>query len=243
MTQGSQLPLPFGHQPSFDPADFVPDASNAAALAWLGRTGDWPDHRLLLWGEPGCGKTHLLHVWARATGASLVDARNLRSLPDLPFVGIAIDNVDQAADETALLHALNVARDQTLPVLLASRTPPARWAIRLPDLASRLRAITAVQVTTAEPELLSALLVRLLADRQLRVSETVQAWLLLHLPRSPAALRDAVACLDRASLSAGGKISRALAIRALAETVPAIGAADDDSETTATPSYSTGQFQ
>jgi chromosomal replication initiation ATPase DnaA len=241
MTQGSQLPLPFAHQPGFDPADFVPDASNAAALAWLDRTGDWPDRRLLLWGEPGCGKTHLLHVWAAATGASLVAARDLRSLPDLPpSGGIAIDDADQVTDETALLHALNTARELARPVLLASRTPPARWAIRLPDLASRLRAITAIQVTTAEPELLGALLVRLLADRQLRVSETVQAWLLLHLPRSPAALRDAVARLDRASLSAGGKISRALAIQALGAMLPALQDPGDNSETAAIPSYPTG---
>jgi chromosomal replication initiation ATPase DnaA len=36
--------------------------SNGAALAWLERTADWPDHRLTLWGEPGCGKTHLLRL-------------------------------------------------------------------------------------------------------------------------------------------------------------------------------------
>ena len=62
-----QLALPFAHRPRFARADFVAAASNAEALAWLdrGRDARWPDHRLALWGEAGCGKTHLLQLWAR----------------------------------------------------------------------------------------------------------------------------------------------------------------------------------
>ena len=68
-----QLPLPFPHQPSYAAADFLAAGSNEAALAWLARTGDWPDHRLALWGEAGCGKTHLLRIWAIRHGATVMD--------------------------------------------------------------------------------------------------------------------------------------------------------------------------
>ena len=53
-------------------------------------------------------------------------------------------DADAGADEATLLHLLNATAEARLPVLLAARTPPARWPVRLPDLASRLRAITAV---------------------------------------------------------------------------------------------------
>jgi DnaA regulatory inactivator Hda len=196
-----QPPLPFPSPPQFAAADFREAASNTAALAWLTRTADWPNNRLLLWGEAGCGKTHLLHIWAARTGATLSSAPSLRGLPEIPTApAIAIDDADAVEDDAALFHLLNAAGEAGLPVLLAARVPPARWSIRLPDLASRLRAITAVEIGPPEDALLRALLARLLADRQLRPTEAVQDWLLSRLPRSAATLRDAVARLDDASL-------------------------------------------
>ena len=96
-------------------------------------------------------------------------------------------------------------------MLLAGRAPPARWNLALPDLASRLRATVAVQIRPAGDPLLHALLARLLAERQLAVPEPVQATLLARLPRHPAALRDAVARLDRLTLATGRRMTRALA--------------------------------
>ncbi|MBN8901198.1 MAG: chromosomal replication initiator DnaA, partial [Rhodospirillales bacterium] len=93
------------------------------------------------------------------------------------------------------------------------------WTIQLPDLASRLRAVTAIEIMPPEDSLLRALLARLLADRQLAVPAALQEWLLLRLPRTPAALREAVARLD----GAGGRIDRTLA----ADVVTALAQADD----------------
>jgi chromosomal replication initiation ATPase DnaA len=218
-----QLVLPFPHQPDFAASDFITAPSNAAALAWLDRTADWPGGRLALWGEAGRGKTHLLHRWADGRGARLLSGPALTGLPELPEVqlpgvgGVALDDADMAAEETALLHLLNAAAEAGLPVLLAGRTPPARWPVRLPDLASRLRAITAVEIGPPEDSLLRALLARLLSDRQLAVAEGVQDYLLTRLPRTPAALADAVRRLDRYALATGGAVTRALSAMVLAE--------------------------
>jgi chromosomal replication initiation ATPase DnaA len=217
MTALRQLALPFPHAPHYAAADFCAAPCNAEALAWLDRTADWPQRRLALWGEEGSGKTHLLHLWADRTGAALLAAPSLRGLPPLPVCGVALDDADATADETALFHLLNAAAEAGLPVLLAGRTPPARWTVRLPDLASRLRAITAIGIGQPDDALLRALLLRLLSERQLAVPEPVQNWLLLRLPRTPAAMREAAARLDRATLATGGKADRALAAHVLAE--------------------------
>ena len=207
-----QLPLPFPHHPSYAAADFLAAPSNEAARTWLERTEDWPDHRLALWGAAGCGKTHLLRLWAGRRGARVLSGAALTGLPDLPPpAGIALDDADALADEAALLHLLNAAHEARLPVLLAARAAPARWPVRLPDLTSRLRALTAVEIAPPEDTLLRALLMRLLADRQLGVGAGLQEWLLLRLPRSPAALREAAARLDRAALASGGGVTRAIA--------------------------------
>ena len=110
---------------------------------------------------------------------------------------------------------LNTARDQGLTLLLTARLAPARWTVALPDLASRLRAMTAVEIGPPDEALLQVLFDRLLSDRQLIVPEPVKAWLLRRLPRLPAALRAAAARLDRLSLADGKPVTRAMASRLL----------------------------
>lgn len=217
---GRQLALGFPHRPGFSRATFVPADSNAAARHWLARTDEWPEHRLALWGEAGRGKTHLLRLWAERQGAALLGGPSLRDLPEPPTGPVALDDADLCPEESSLLHLLNAAREACTPVLLAGRAPPARWPVRLPDLASRLRALAAVEIGPPEEGLLRALFAHLLADRQLAVPAELQAWLLLRLPRSAGALREAAARLDHASLAAGKRVSRALAVAVLALETP-----------------------
>jgi chromosomal replication initiation ATPase DnaA len=214
-----QLALPFAYVPRFRVEDFIAAPSNEEARAWLGRVAGWPAGRLALYGEAGCGKTHLLQLWGERNGALLLDGPTLRRLPELAgSPAIALDDADAAPDETVLLHLMNLAAEMRRPLLLVGRTAPARWRVDLPDLASRLRAMTAVTVRPAEDPLLRALLARLLSERQLVLGESLQEWLLARLPRHPAALREAAARLDRQALAAGGRVTRAMAA-ALVETI------------------------
>jgi chromosomal replication initiation ATPase DnaA len=229
-----QLPLPFLRAPRRPAAEFLRAPSNDSALTWLDRMEEWPQGRLALWGEAGCGKTHLLRRWASAVGAHLFrgpDLPELDSLPELPGAGgLAIDDANDLREEATLLHLLNAAAEARLPVLLAARMPPARWAVRLPDLASRLRAITAVEILPPEETLLRALLARLLADRQQRVPLTTQEWLITHLPRTPATLREAVERLDHAAVGRPGGITKPLARDELRDLLAPDAGDDSESE-------------
>ncbi len=112
-----QLPLPFPHEPSYDTRDFVPAASNQEALTWLDAA--WPDRRLTLWGSAGCGKSHLMHIWAERSGARMLTGptlaeQSVRDLDDMPRNGaVALDDADVVGSETLLLQLLNMARDRT----------------------------------------------------------------------------------------------------------------------------------
>ncbi|NKC31809.1 HdaA/DnaA family protein [Falsiroseomonas selenitidurans] len=226
-----QLSLPLPPLPSADAADLVPDASNAAALAWLERPGDWPQRRLALHGPEGVGKSHMLHATAKRHGWRLLQGPGLVMEAALAeAAGTALDRAD-AAPEVALFHLINQAAASGAPLLLAARAPPARWATALPDLASRLRATQAVAIARPEAPLLAALLAKHIADRQLRVEPGVQAFLLARLPREAAAIAAAVAALDAASLAGGGAITRPFARQVLALQVREDPGADDPSAT------------
>ena len=211
-----QLAPPFPQTCHFCPDGFLPAAANEDARAWLAAPAAWPSQRLALHGPAGSGKTHLLHIFATRHHAILLPGPSLRHLPDLPpNAPIAIDDADAAPDPETLLHLLNTAAERRLPLLLAGHTPPARWCIALPDLASRLRATPAVALTEPDDTLLRALLAQLIAARQLRVEEHVQTYLLARLPRTGAAMREAAACLDRISLAQGSRVTRAIAAQVL----------------------------
>jgi len=212
-----QFLLPFDETPSYAPEDFCEGNSNALARKWLEKPEGWTNGRMILWGESGCGKTHLLHIWAAARGAEIHQGPELRGVSPPPDRPVAVDDADAATEEPALFHLLNAAAAAGQPVLLTARTPPSRQNFRLPDLASRLRGSLAVAIGPADDDMLAALLARFAAERQLRLNFQVRDFLLSRLPRTPGAYREAIARLDRTALAGGQKITRALAARRLAD--------------------------
>jgi chromosomal replication initiation ATPase DnaA len=214
-----QLPLPFAEAPSYAAEDFCAAPCNALARTWLQTPQAWTNGRMVLWGEPGCGKSFMLHLWAQSCRAVIHQGHTLRGLPAPPATAIAIDDADTVPQETTLLHLLNAASEAGHPVLLTAREPPSRQTHLLPDLVSRLRASLAVEISPPDDAMLTQLLFRLAAARQLILNAQVSQFLLTQLPRTPAALREAIARLDRAALAAGGKITRPLAAQILADLI------------------------
>lgn len=217
-----QPPLLIPVTTGYDEADFLPAPANEAARVWLTRTELWPENRLALWGGADHGKTHLLRIWAARTGADLMSGPDLTGFPEIESpAGAAVDDADRA-DEAALLHLLNTAHDLGRPVLLAGRESPARWPVALRDLASRLRAITTVEVGAPDEDLSRRLLLRWLGERQLVADPALHDRLLTRLPRRPDVLRAAVARLDHDALASRRRTVSPTMLR------HAVAAADDE---------------
>ncbi|GBR06457.1 chromosomal replication initiator DnaA [Gluconobacter cerinus] len=211
---GPQMAFPLRRPTAMTAERFITSPSNAPARAWLSRKV-WPDGRLWLWGPAGTGKTHLLSVWAQEHDATILDARLFSHASSGGRIrvrgNLAIDNADSPGDEATMLHLLNDALTQGDRVLMVGRLPPSRSHVSLPDLGSRLRATATTATGEPEDDLRATLLLSLLADRQLVVSQSVTEWLWRHLPRTGNALVSAVERLDDAALARGTAITRALA--------------------------------
>ena len=199
-------------------AEFFVSPANALALAALDGWQGWPGGKMLLLGPPGAGKTHLAQIWVAETGAALVPAADLAGadIPGLAAAGrVAVEDAAAIAGnpqaEAALFHLHNLLAQTGGALLLTAETPPRDWGLRLPDLLSRVQAAPVTRIEAPDDALLSAVLVKLFADRQLAVAPNLIPYLVARMPRSVGAARALVAALDAAALAEGRPVTRSLA--------------------------------
>jgi chromosomal replication initiation ATPase DnaA len=221
MTGGArQLVLDLPHRPALGDADFMISACNRDAVSLIESWPAWPSHGLVLCGPAGSGKTHLAHVWQQIAGSAMIAAEVLtdQAVPALAAApGSVVEDIDRAiGSERALFHLLNLAREQSRHVLLTARMPPGEWAISLPDLRSRLTALPHVHIGEPDESLLRAVLVKLLADRQLPATPHAIDYLARHMERSMAMALALAEELDRMAWERPREISREVARQALA---------------------------
>lgn len=196
--------------------------SNALALATVDSWQTWPGRKLLLVGPEGAGKTHLAQIWAAQAEAVILPADTLdrQDIASLTGRAVVVEDADQIGTAEAQLFHLHNLVTTTGALLLTARTPPRDWGLTLPDLKSRMQATPIAQLDGPDDALLSAVLVKLFADRQIAVPANLIPYLISRMPRSIGAARALVAALDARALAAGRPITRALAGEVLDHAVP-----------------------
>jgi len=209
-----QLALALDHPESYAREDFLSGPSNQAALDLIDSWPDWPSHAIALFGPEGSGKTHLATIWAQAAGARVISARALTEAEvpaSLATGALVVEDAAAIADERALFHLINLAREEGAFLLFTAPTPPSAWTLAIPDLASRLRALPIATLEAPDDGMLRAVIVKLAADRQLALDEGVVQYLSIHIERTFAAARAAVIALDNEALRRARPPTRALA--------------------------------
>jgi chromosomal replication initiation ATPase DnaA len=193
--------------------DFFVAPSNALALQTVEGWQDWPGRKLLVIGPEGAGKSHLAHVWSTLSGAEIVAAPDLARTDVAALAGkpVAVEDADRIGPAEAQLFHLHNLATSGAALLLTARTPPRDWGLTLPDLISRMQATQIARLEAPDDALLSAVLVKLFADRQVAVPSNLIPYLISRMPRSVGAARALVAQLDARALAAGRPITRALA--------------------------------
>ncbi len=215
----AQLPFKLPLAASHGRDDLIVGETNALAVDMIDRWPDWSSTLMILAGPAGSGKSHLASIWAERSDARIFAASDLAKASHNSRGGpnFLIEDIgDTMVDETVLFHLINNAREKGGSGLITSNLWPQSWNITLPDLLSRLRAATLVELAEPDDTLLRLTLVKLFADRQLLVDKSVIDYLVVRMERSIATARLIVEHLDHQSLAKNRPITRPMAASVLA---------------------------
>ena len=211
MSTPEQIPMTFDHRPALSGEDFLVAPSNQQAISWIDSWPDWPGPLLVIVGPAGSGKTHLANVFINRAGAKNVSIDTLAAEGPAAAVegakALVVENAENFINgdmpnlEEQLLHLYNLARECDIRILMTAETAPARWQVNLKDLSSRLNTAPVAEINPPDDALISALLIKQFADRQINVGQDVISYLLSRMDRSFAAVRHVVENTDRLSLS------------------------------------------
>ncbi|MBX3568913.1 MAG: hypothetical protein KF914_12700 [Rhizobiaceae bacterium] len=206
-----QLPLDLGHVSGTARDDLLVSDANREAVTLIECWPDWPSPVVVLAGPPGSGKSHLAAIWRQAAGALEIAPGSRQALPQ-EARSVLVEDADRPGlDETALFHCINALRGSGGHLLLTARQFPSAWPVRLPDLRSRLKAATVVEIGEPDDRLLAGVLTKLFSDRQVQVDASVVQYLVRRIERSLSSAMAVVAALDRVALERQVRISRTLA--------------------------------
>ncbi len=217
--QPSQIPFDLSPTPSLARDDLVVGEGNALAVDAVDAWPHWTHPVLLVVGPVGSGKTHLATAWAEGAQAAWLHPGEPAAdlISQTPFA-VLVEDVDRAGFEaTELFQLLNAARLGGGTVLLTSREPASALPFKLPDLLSRLRAATVVDLRAPDEMLLSGVLVKLAADRQIELDTKLIEYAVARMERSLDAAAELIRRLDLEALASKERISRTLLQRILAE--------------------------
>lgn len=191
MAKPEQIPLSFPVVPAMGRADFLSSSANLTALTRIEAWPNWPHPVLVLHGGRSAGKTHLASIWLE----------RCQNDPRCQLVDDFDERLGTRASEEPLFHLYNRVVAERGFLLLTATRPPVQLDFALPDLASRLRACPSIGIEPPDDALLSALVVKLFADRKLSIEPEVLAYIVSRVDRQFAAVRELVAKADALALA------------------------------------------
>ena len=208
-----QLPLEFAPCPSLDKEDFLVAHCNVEAVKMVDSWPDWPFFAICIYGDEGCGKTHLANVFANNVSQfdnypyriPSIQAKDVRlDTPHKLFAQhrcLIVENLTTKINNEAMFHLYNLYRNEGGFILFTSQLAPARMRFPLPDLQSRLNIVPSIEIKAPDDDLLSCLIVKLFMDRQIMVSPEIINYIIANMQRSFSFARKLVEETDKISLS------------------------------------------
>lgn len=192
--------------------NFFISSSNKLVVDTIKNWKIWPEKRLILLGESGSGKSHLVDFWAKESSGLKIPIFDLcvRDVIELSHrKALIIENVDEIKSyapaakeriEEKFFHLINATVQASCYLMITTSSPVSSWNIQLPDLISRLNSMPIVELLPPDDQLLMAVLLKQFDDRQLTVSPEFIAFVSKRINRTYESISKFVDAIDQIAL-------------------------------------------
>ncbi len=222
-----QLPLDFETHNYMGRDDFMVSACNSEAFGLLEMWPRWIGFGAVIYGPKGCGKSHLVRIFAdkvrssapksrsvKIVEAEAVNMRNVKRFAQENEV-LIVENLSAANNNEALFHLFNLFDSPNHWLLFTAEQAPARMRFALKDLQTRLNMLPCVGILEPDDIMLQMLIVKLFNDRQLTITPEILQYIVNNAQRSFAYIEALITEIDKISLAYQSSVSYTIVKQAM----------------------------
>jgi chromosomal replication initiation ATPase DnaA len=199
----NQLILDFDYDQNFKDQDFYVSKSNEFAFKLLNSWPKWEKNFINLIGERFSGKTHLVNIFLQKFKGIKIEANEINNefLKKIKvFENIIIENFNDKIDENLLFTLLNIVDQDNKYLILSSKKPIVDYSFKLNDLNSRSKNFLLCNIEKPEDDLMFALILKNLSDRQISIEKKLVDYIIKRIDRSYGKIFDFIYKIDKISL-------------------------------------------
>ena len=199
----NQKILKFEYDKNFNIDDFYVSKSNEHILKFFDKWPEWEKNFLNISGEKYSGKTHLIKIFLKKNLGVKIDARFLdnEKFEKLKlYQNIVLENFDQNIDEKLAYTFFNFIEQENKYLIVTSIIPIVNMSFKLEDLQSRCKNFILQNIDKPDDELIFALIVKNLSDRQISLDRKFIDYIIKRIDRSYGKIFDLIYKIDEKSL-------------------------------------------
>ena len=203
MTNLNQLIINFDYEQNFKDDDFYVSNSNKHIFTLLSQWPKWEKNFLNISGEKFSGKTHLINIFLKKYKGIKFDANSLND-KDLKTIkiheNIILENLNKKIDEKLIYSLFNIIDLDNKFIIVTSEKPIVDIDFSLPDLKSRTKNFLLQKIEKPDDELMFALILKNLSDRQISIDKKLIDFIIKRIHRSYDKIFDFIYKIDELSL-------------------------------------------
>jgi len=199
----NQLILNFDYEQNFKDQDFYVSKSNKYSFILLNSWPKWEKNFVNLIGENFSGKTHLVNIFLKKFKGIKIEANeiNNQSLKEIKMhENIIIENLSEEIDENLFFTLLNIIDQDNKYLIITSKKPIVDLSFKLEDLNSRSKNFLLSHIEKPEDDLMFALILKNLSDRQIFIDKKLIDFIIKRIDRSYGKIFDFIYKIDKISL-------------------------------------------
>ena len=203
MSNLNQLIIKFDYEQNFKDDDFYVSSSNKHIFSLLNKWPKWEKNFLNISGEKYSGKTHLMNIFVKKFRGIKLNAKKMKS-EDLKkiktYENIILEDLSKNIDEKLIYSLFNIVDQDNKYMIATSETPIVNIDFSLNDLRSRTKNFLLQNIEKPDDELMFALILKNLSDRQISINKKLIDFIIKRIDRSYGKIFDFIYKIDQLSL-------------------------------------------